>query len=460
MPINIIVPPLSQTLDTLVLVEWLKKVGETVQKGEPLFAVETDKATLDVESPASGVLESVSAQPGDEVHIHGVIGYIREDGESTSPEEFDTAATLALDEQAAPDPKPGEQPVSSDLYSLQERRIFASPRARQLISKKGLKLEDLDGSGTGPQGMIVERDVRAFLEQSKPRLTPVAQRMAREAGLDPASFQPAHPGERIRKADVKASLVREARPVLRPEEASQAAGQPQVEESPISNRKPLSNIRKTIAARMTGSHLNSAPVTYLRDVDATRLVKLRRRILKEIDEHETRPTLTDFLIRLTCLVLRRHPDFNATFDDSILEVSESVNLALAVDTERGLVVPVIPDAGTLKLAEIAHARSLAVEKALRGDLKPEEMSGGTFTISNLGPLGIDHFTPIINPPQVAILGVGQVREQPAFRKGKLRRCYVMGLSVTCDHRIIDGAPAARFLLDLCRLIEEPALAGL
>lgn len=424
MPVNIIVPPLSQTLDTLILVGWLKNVGDPVRKGEPVFTVETDKATLDVEAPASGVLEAVSAQAGDEVQAGSVIGRIRQAGE---PEK--TVEAVELDQ------------------AEDKKRIFASPRARQLLLKKGLSLAKLNGAGTGPQGMIVEKDVRLYLERNKPRLTPVAQRIAQQAGLDLASLVPSSEGELVRKADVQATLAGSG-------QASQAEGEPS------QKGMPLSTIRRTIATRMSESHRDSAPVTYLCEVDATRLVKLRKNILKELGQEGTRPTVTDFLIRIAALVLRKHPQLNATFDGSLLDVSEAVHIALAVDTERGLVVPVIPDAGHMGLLEIASIRSVLIQKAINGELKPDEMSGGTFTISNLGTLGIDHFTPIINPPQVAILGIGRIRQVPAIHKGKVRRRYSVGLSVTCDHRLIDGAPAARFLRDICRMVEEPDLVWL
>ncbi len=421
MPVDILVPPLSQTLDTLVLVEWLVNVGDPVHKGQPIFTVETDKATLEVESPAAGVLESISARPGDEVQVRTVIGRIQE----------------SLD---------GPAPVGATT------RIFASPRARHLLSQKGLSLEALDGSGTGPQGMIVERDVRAYLDRHKQRATPLARRMAQHAGLDLASLPPAQGAQPIRKADIKA--------VLESASAPPEAGELETDRQAPVRGVPLSNIRQTIAARMSESHHSTAPVTYLSEVDATRLVKLRQRILEQIDPAAVPPTLTDFIVRITALVLGQHPHMNATFDGQLLHLSESIHIALAVDTDRGLLVPVIRDAGQLGLAGIAQARSLLVHKAMQAELKPDEMTGGTFTISNLGTLGIDHFTPIINPPQVAILGVGRLRQVPAIRKGKLRQRYAMGLSVTADHRIIDGAPAARFLRHICRLVEEPGLIWL
>jgi pyruvate dehydrogenase E2 component (dihydrolipoamide acetyltransferase) len=457
MPVDILVPPLSQTLDTLVLVEWLKKVGDPVQKGEPLFTVETDKATLEVEAPADGVLASVHAQAGDEIQIRGVIGHIQEPGKPGAPEEFPALGEVTSSDELADLDETKVLEELKDPQDLKGPRIFASPRARQLAFKKGLALKELDGCGTGPQGMIVEKDVRAYLEQNKPRATPLAQRMAQEAGLDLTTVPPSQQGERIRKADVAATLAG-----ANLHSQALAASSPTGPEDQMDRRSPrkgvpLSPTRKTIATRMTQSHQTSAPVTYLSEADATRLVKLRKNVLKEIGQVETRPTLTDFIIRITAHVLKKHPQLNATFDGSFLDISQAIHIGLAVDTERGLLVPVLPDTGQMGLLQIADMRSRLVQKALSGGLKPEEMSGGTFTLSNLGKLGIDHFTPIINPPQVAILGVGRLREASAVRKGKARKRYSLGLSVTCDHRVIDGAPAARFLGDICRLVEEPHL---
>jgi pyruvate dehydrogenase E2 component (dihydrolipoyllysine-residue acetyltransferase) len=417
MTVNILVPPLSQTLDTLVIVEWKKQVGDPVVKGEALLTVETDKATLEVESPATGVLNSVYAGPGEEVKIKSIIGSIAE------PEE-------AVPTVRATGPE--EEPLSPE----RQRRVFASPRARQLAQLKDVPLAELEGVGTGPGQMIVERDVTAYLEQqeAKPRVTPLARRMAEVAGVDLTQLIPSKPGETIKKADIEASIRKST-----------------------AHEISLTPIRKTIARRMQDSHQKTAPVTYMSEVDATRLVKLRKRILKKLPEGAIRPTYTDFIILITCRILARHPALNATFDGETLKVHESIHMALAVDTERGLIVPVIRDAGTKGLEEIARLRRDMVERALANSFSPDELVGGTFTITNLGRLGIDHFTPIINPPQVSILGVGRIRKVPAVHKGKIRIRRVIGLDLTCDHRVIDGAPAARFLSEIINLIENPDL---
>jgi pyruvate dehydrogenase E2 component (dihydrolipoamide acetyltransferase) len=412
MPVDILVPPLSQTMDSLVLVGWLKKVGDPVTKGEALFTVETDKATLEVESPASGILQAVLAEPGDEIKVRSVIGSIAE----------------SVAEAGKP------------------TRIFATPRARRLAQQENLDLEALRGKGSGPEKWIIERDVQSLLgrEKEQPRATPVAKRMAEAAGVDLASLTPEQPGARIKKADVQSAIQAEAEPALK-----------EVPAAPGVQKKALSPIRKTISRRMMESHANTAPVTYMSEVDATRLVKLRKRLLDELPEGAVRPTITDFLVFITARALLQHPELNATFDGETLEIHASVDMGLAVDTERGLIVPVLRGVESKSLFEIAQAREVLVRRTLAAQVAPEELSGGTFTLTNLGTLGVDHFTPIINPPQVAVLGVGRIRQVPVARKKKVKIRSVLGLAVTCDHRFIDGAPAARFLQEIASGIEKP-----
>ncbi len=455
---DIRVPPLSQTMDTLVLVEWVKQVGDPVTKGETLFIVETDKANLDVEATATGILRSISAQPGDEIKVRSVIGQILEAGDSSNLAPISTA-----------EPSSGPAPESTQAHqvvkpgeSQPSGRIFASPRARQLIQAKGLSLEKIHGSG--PQGMIVERDVVAYLknEPVRPRATPLAQRIAQANAIDLTSLTPGKSGI-ISKSTVEAALqqtpaiggtpVRQDTPVAADilPDAPPAAPTPLPEHQSMK----LSPTRRTIARRMLESHTTTAPVTYLREVDATRLVELRTRLLEQLPAETPRPSYTDLLINIVCRVLIQHPQLNATFDGEQIELYTHVHLAVAVDTERGLVAPVLRQANKFGVAELTRLRSNLVAKAQAGELTPDDLSGGTFTLSNLGMLGIDSFTPLINPPQVAILGIGRIRQAPGVYKGKLRLRSWMTLALTCDHRVVDGGPAARFLSNLADLTENP-----
>ncbi len=470
MTVDILVPPLSQTMDTLAIVEWLKKIGDPVTKGETILTVETDKATLEVESPTTGILSVILARAGEEVKVGSIIGSIAEPGEvleeglphMTYPQiQEDQPSPLASEDSKLPFETTG--PSGEPLPSERLERIFASPRARQVALQKGILLAKLKGTGSGPQHLIVERDVNAYVERQKstPRIIPLARRMAEASGVDLSKVIPSKPGATITKVDIESSLKEE---VSQPAPtAIPAADRPALTPIPPESAPqpiPLTPTRKTIARRMLESHQVTAPVSYMREADATRLVKLRKRILEKLLEGTVDPTYTDFLIYMTCRVLSRHPALNANFNGETLEIHQAVHMAVAVDTPRGLIVPVIREAGSKNVEEIARLRRDLVERALAGTVSPQELSGGTFTITNLGALGIDYFTPIINPPQVAILGVGRIREVPSVWKGKIRPRRRISLALTCDHRIIDGGPAARFLTDVCNLIENPDLIWL
>ncbi len=437
MATDILVPPLSQTMDSLVLVAWLKKVGDRVEKGEALYQVETDKATLDVEAPASGILKEILAQPGQEMLIKTKIGSI------ATPEEI-----------------PIVQPGSSGLLNQPERppRIFASPRARNLAKAQGVSLDEV--KATGPQAMIVERDVRAYIQAQEVktsgiRATPLAKRVAEAKGVDLGAIAQTHQGTVVRRADVEAASAESQASKTRPVAV--------VTPARISGKGhpvALTSVRKTIARRMQASHQTTAPVTIMREVDATELVNLRGNILKELTDADLRPTYTDFILSILAQVLPHHPNLNALFNGVSLELYDDLNIGLAIDTDRGVVVPVIHDVAHKGLLELAAERTSLAQRASSGTLSQEELSGGTFTLTNLGPLGVDGFTPIINPPQVAILGIGRIRPVPAVFADQISVRQVMVLSLTFDHRIIDGAPAALFLHDVSQLIEKPYLVWL
>lgn len=417
MPFEVLMPPLSQTLDTLVLVEWLKRAGEPVSKGEPLFLVESDKATLEVEAPASGVLAAVLVEPGVEVRVKSPI------------------ATITLEGEIVGGPA---RRVFAPLPPARLQRIAASPRARALAQQEGVDLAAV--RATGPEGMIVERDVKAYAAAARtanppetPRVSPVARRMAAAAGIDVEALAHAQGGRRITRSDVAAEI--------------RAVG----ETGKVG--QPLSPMRRTIAERLSAGYHAAVPVTLTREVDATELVELRARILADLVDGEARPTFTDFFALIVARCLRRHGALNGTFDGELLFHAPEVHLALAVDTARGLVAPVLRPPELANLGTIARRRVELVEAAAR--LTAAELAGGTFTLSNLGPLRVDAFTPVINPPQIAILGTGRIRETPAAYKGQLVLRQMVVLSLTFDHRLVDGAPAARFLDEVAEFIAGP-----
>jgi pyruvate dehydrogenase E2 component (dihydrolipoamide acetyltransferase) len=435
-------------MDTVVLVAWLKTVGDEVTRDEPLFVIETDKANLEIEAPASGILGQVLAQPGSEVPIRSKIAVI------IAPDEImpDGAPRSAKKDWVEPkrDSRPSPSLLPNQLPPERQNRIFASPRARRLAAQAGVTLANL--TATGPQQMIVERDVQAYLagQITPPSATPVARRIAQAAGLDLAAVTPERAGERITQADVAAALAQQTAP------ATDLSGFPTQER----RWQELSPTRRTIARRLVEGLRTTAQITLTREVDATELVKLREKILTELSPADPRPTYTDFLVSIVARQLRQHPHLNAVAEGERFALNEEININLAMDTERGLLTPVIYQADQKGLRQLAGERAQLVKRALDGLITPAELSGGTFTLTNLGSLGVDTFTPLLNPPQVAILGVGRIHPGPAVYRGKLRLRQLMSLSLTVDHRIVDGAPAARFLADTARLIEKPYLRWL
>jgi pyruvate dehydrogenase E2 component (dihydrolipoamide acetyltransferase) len=433
MAVEVLVPPLGQTVDTLVFVSWFKQPGETVTQGEPLFSVETDKATLDVEAPGSGILTAVTAHPGDEVKALSAIAVIAAAGEV------------------------GAERVRAST-TTSPPRVFVSPRARRLAEQAGVELSAV--KATGPEGAIIERDVRAYMVEGEAQaesapariaepgsISPVARRLAEERGVDWRSIQGTGPRGQVTREDVDRAAATAA-------PASTGAPTPvvAVDEETL-EAIPLAGTRGLIAERMAQSHRETAPVTLTAEADATALVQLRR----QFGEDGVEVSYNDLLLYVLARALREHPRLNASLDGDSVKVWKRIDIGLAVDAERGLLVPVVRDVDRKGLAQLAgETRSLS-ERARAGRCAPEELRGSTFTLTNLGMFGIDAFTPIINLPECAILGVGRIKEQPAVLDGQVTIRQMVWLSLTFDHRLVDGGPAARFLQRLVQLVERPHL---
>jgi pyruvate dehydrogenase E2 component (dihydrolipoamide acetyltransferase) len=333
-------------------------------------------------------------------------------------------------------------------------RLFASPRARKLAREREVDLAQV--SGTGPGGRVVERDVMAVLE-TLPKATPVARRLADQAGLDLRAVRGSGPGGRITKDDVERALAES--------QVAEAAvpATPEHETVRPETLKPMTGVRAVIARRMAESHQTTAPVTLTTEADATAFVEVREGLKASLaDELGFNLGYNDLLIKLVARALREFPYMNARLEDTgdgsgVIRHLGEVNVALAVDTERGLLVPVVRAADRKELAEIAREVRELVARAQSGQALPDELSGSTFTITNLGMYEIDAFTPIINLPETAILGVGRIVARPAVVDGGVGVRQLMWLSLTFDHRLVDGAPAARFLQRIKQFIEEPYL---
>jgi pyruvate dehydrogenase E2 component (dihydrolipoamide acetyltransferase) len=417
---EVIMPNLGLTMEQGKIISWLKQVGDTVKEGEPLFEVETDKVSLEVESPISGTLLKIIVEEGNTVPLFEVIAYI---GDKT-------------------DLLPGVPAV--------REKAAVSSLALKIAKDNGLDLSEV--SGSGPQGRIMKADIEKLLKESQEPLTRqrvkasgLARKRARQFEIDLQPVKGSGPGGRIVEADVL-RLV-ESRQIDQAKPDEQVTGF--VVEVP-------NQVRRIAAERMSLS-FQSAPHFYLNlEMAVTELVQLRQS-LKPYFEYRLNLnlTFTDFLLKALAISLPKHPRLNASGNEKEIKLYQSVNLGIAIDSPQGLVVGVIHQAQQKSLEELSRRRSELTEKARTGTLGVEHISAGTFTITNLGMFGIDDFAPILNPPQSAILAVGAIIERPIGIQGQLVLRPTVRLTLAVDHRVADGADGARFLQDLRSLLESP-----
>jgi pyruvate dehydrogenase E2 component (dihydrolipoamide acetyltransferase) len=414
-------PRLGQGMEAGTIVKWLKGEGERVEKGEPLYEMDTDKVTQEVEAPVSGVLLRIAVAEG-EAPVGTTIAYIGEEGEippspdvdgttgredrvSRAGERVPTAVAEAPAETpAAPPPAPPPPATPRDSGAA---RIKASPLARRLARERGVDLSGV--RGTGPEGRVVAEDVERGAAAVTATPAPAAP---------PLELRPVAPGS--------------------------------VE------RVELSNVRRTIARRLTEAW--QAPSFQLtRSADMSRALALLERVVARQREDEARISVSDLLTKACAVALVRHPGVNALWAEDAIEIHGSADIGLAIAAPNGLIVPVIRGCEQRSLAELAAARADLVGRARAGALTTADLEGGTFTISNLGPFGVERFVAVLNPPQAAILAVGAIEERPVARDGKLEIAPMLELTLTCDHRVVDGALAAQFLASVRELLEEPGL---
>jgi len=443
---EIFLPQLGQTMEEGTIAKWHKAEGDRVQKGEVLYELTTDKATLEVESFADGVVKKILVAEEETVPVNELIAVIGDESDelpddlsalrekvaaSGAPKEADAGAQAPAAPGGAPSP-PAEAPAPRPASS----RLSSSPRARKIAGERQVPLSAL--SGSGPDGRVIERDVLAYLDGlSQIRYTPAARAAAHEAGVSLLSVEGSGAGGRITKADV---------------EAAARSAAPAVPKARGGERVPLSPMRQTIASRMTESK-QTVPHFYLvGDVMMRKALDKRREINAS---GEVRITITDLLVRAAALALRRRGRANARFAGDATVLNAEVNVGVAVAVEDGLFVPVIRGADAKGLAQVsAELKSLA-ETAREGKLIPEQYEGGSITISNLGTFGVDYFLPIINPPETCILGIGRLAEQVVVQDGAMRIEPVMKVSLSADHRVMDGATAAEFYQTFRTFLEEP-----
>lgn len=417
----IIMPKLGLTMTHGRITRWAKKVGDPVKAGETVVEIETDKINSEVEAPADGFILKILAEEGEEKEITAPICVVGEKGEF--------AGEITESENKKPE-------------AAAAGRIFITPIARMLARENKLDYSGI--KATGPGGRIVKKDILRALEersgkQADPvleaddagiRISPVAKRIAQENGIDCRNIKGTGPDGRIVKEDILTNV----------------------------KKIPLTGIRKVIARRLSQSKHDIPHVYFKISVDAGGIIELKNRLAGSVKGKTGKKlSLNDIIVKAAAVALDEFPDMNVSLVDDEIIYNNEINIGIAVNSERGLVVPVVKNAGKKSLSEICKNTGELIDRAWSGKLTHEDMSGGTFTISNLGAYHIDEFSAIINPPESAILAVGRASETPCVRNGEIVIRPVMNLTVSVDHRVIDGALAAQFMKRLKDIMEDPYL---
>ena len=435
MAIDVCMPRLSDTMEEGRILKWLKQLGDRIEIGDIIAEVETDKADMEMEALDEGVLIEILVPEGGMVPVGGVMARLGAADEIVAADSAAPAPTaengIAEPPPPAPTASPPAPPPTPKVRELREiraqreptpaeetGRLLASPVVRRMAQELSLDLSQVPGSGPG--GRIVKRDLEAYT--------------AAQAPLD---------------ATAKSQAKSQAEPQAEPQPEARASADPAT-----ATREPFSRMRATIAKRMAES-MREAPHFYLTaEINMSEAVRLRT-ALKASNRVTEDVTYTHLLMKAVAIALARHPRLNASFGGDAREYQEHINIGLAVSLDDGLLVPVLHDCDSLSLLEIAAQATALVERARSGKPRAEDLTGGTFTISNLGMLPIEHFTAIINHPQAAILAVGAIKERPVVRDGQVTIASTMLVTLSCDHRILDGVTGGQFLQELKSLLENP-----
>ncbi len=439
MAIEVIMPKVDMDQETGTVVEWIKTSGQPVEQGEIILVIETDKVAIDVEAPGTGILEGISAHSGDVVPIGTVIAYILEEGE-----ELPAGSADRDEEDGAPSSRPSVEPAAPP------DQVPATPIARKMAQSHQLDLTSMAPTGKG--GRVTKADVQAALDAAKMSAdpgkivaTPAARRAARLKGVDLSLVEGTGPGGRVQAFDVENYRLQ--------------AGAPKAGAVQRGDQIPLIGIRRTIAERMTASYQSIPHIQLTVRVELLEFNKIREEYnQKALKRGGDKLSVTAMLVKLVAQVLARNPLLNSSLVDEQIQVHQDINIGIAVALEEGLIVPVIKHADRKRIGELAaETRDLAA-RAREDALDTRDVKGGTFTITNLGPFGIEQFNAIINAPEAAILAVGTTtQEVVAQPDGAIAVRPVMRMTLSADHRLIDGAVAARFLADLKKAIEQPTL---
>ena len=462
MAAEVVMPKFGLTMVEGTIQQWFKNEGDAIKQGEALFEVETEKVLYEIESPATGTVAKLLYPLEAVVAVGLPIAVIAEAGE-------DVAAVAARYSDGAPAPKAGTSAAGSPTPGTGSSAVAAAsstsavsttaasegartpvtPAARKLAAEHNIDIALL--TGTGPGGRITREDVQKAIDEGVPApataaesgkrapVTPAARKLAAEHNIDIALLTGTGPGGRITREDVQKAID------APPPAAASAPAAP----APEAESMPLRGMRKVIAERMHHSLQTSAQLTITTEVDVTQLIERREEVRREFNT-----TYNDFIIQACAHALIQHPRMNASLENNAIQLHRSIHVGFAVALDEGLIVPIIRDADKKPLQTIAQEARTLAEKARAGKLQLEEVSGGTFTVSNLGMAGVDAFTPIINSPQSGILGIGRIVEKPVVHQGEIAKRSMMVLSLTFDHRVIDGAPAGAFLQTVADLLSH------
>ncbi len=444
MPTPFIMPKFDMDQENATIVEWLKEEGDQVEIDEPVLTVETDKVAIEVPSPATGKLVKISFEPGDVIPVTTVIAYILGKGESSDdlPEDESVMEPAAVDRS--------EDVVETPASDISVREsVAATPLAARMAQSLGVDLSDVGAA----KGRVTKADIESYIqskESSDGRVaipaTPAARRLAKELGVDIAAVSGSGPGGRIQAVDIEA-YSGELMPV-----APQVIAEVEM--------VPMVGIRKRIAERMQSSFQEAPHIALTVEVDVSQLEGVRGR-MNEVasNQGEQKVSLTALLVRIVAWGLKRNPFINSTLDGDTIKLLSEINVGVATAIDDGLIVPVIRDADTKPVRTINEELKDLSQRARQSSLTLEEVKGGTFTISNLGMFGINQFRAIINPPESAILAVGNVLRKPVVinDQDEVAVRAMMTMTLSADHRVIDGVTAAKFLSDLVKAVETPDL---
>ena len=477
MTTELTMPQMGYDMQEGVIVRWLKAEGDAVRIGEPIAEIETDKAVVEFESYADGVLQKILVSEGYTVPVGQPIAIVAAEVQAAvSPIEQPVMAAMSAPsaEVFAASPTPEairavEPPVftqpaaaGQSLFASPPMGVRASPMARRLASQRGIDLTQVEG--TGPGGRITRFDVLTFgteIVAAEPPPGPPASEEEPEAAVEEAPVAEAElkmveevAAEVVAEAESEMETVEAEAPEVELEPATAMALPPSIEAG-ADNVIPLSRMRRQIA-RVTVRSKQEKPHFYVAsDIDMTRAMQLRRQINVALESEGVRVTVNDLVVKACVEALKMYPKFNAFFDEQGIQMNGDINIGIAIAEEEGLIVPAIMDCGSKSLRELSVASKDLAERAQSGTLRPQEYTGGTFAISNLGMFDVSSFVAIIHPPHSAVLAVGTVAKKPVVRDDEIAIAQMMTATLSADHRVVDGAEGASFIIEVKRRLENP-----